>query len=79
MVLPKTGDFGMSSYCSNHGQEDNHGEIVEQSNNLLDGVSSNISSDEDEPTVNENSSPPPFPNFTKQQQHKVLRSAKSMA
>ena len=79
VVLPKTGDFGLSSYCSNHGQEDNHGEIVEQLNNFFDGVSSNISSDEDEPTVNENSSPPPFPNLSKQQQHKVLKSAKSMA
>ena len=69
----KTGDFGLSSYCSNHGQEDNHGEIVEQLNNCLDGVSSNISSDEDEPTVNENSSPPPFPNLSKQQQHKGLK------
>ena len=42
VVLPKTGDFGLSSYCSNHGQEDNHGEIVEQLNNFLDGVIKHI-------------------------------------
>ena len=79
VVLPKTGDFGLSSYCSNHGQDENHGEIVEQLNNCLDGVSSNISSDEDKPTVNENSPSPPFPNLSKQQQHRVIKSAKSMA
>ena len=79
VVLPKTGDFGLSSYCSNHGQDNTQGEIVEQLNNFLDGVSSNISSDEDEPSVTENSSPPPFPNLSKQQQHKVMKSAKCMA
>lgn len=51
VVLPKTGDFGLSSYCSNHGQDNTQGEIVEQLNNFLDGMSSNISSDEDEPSV----------------------------
>ena len=52
---------------------------MEQLNNFLDGVSSNLSSDEDEPSVTENSSPPTFPNLSKQQQHKVMKSAKCMA
>lgn len=43
--------YGLSSYCSNRGQDDTQGEIVEQLNNFLDGMSSNISSDEDEPSV----------------------------
>lgn len=79
VVLPKTGDFGLASYCSDHGQENTHGEIVEQLNNFLDGVSSNISSDEDEPSFTENNSPPPFPNLSKQQQQEVIKSAKCMA
>ena len=78
VVLPKTGDFGLASHCSDHGQENTHGEIVEQLNNFLDGVSSNIS-DEDEPNITENNSPPPIPNLSKQQQHKVIESAKCMA
>ena len=55
---------------------------MEQLNNFLGGVSSNISSDEDEPRVTENSSPPPSPNLSKkqqQQQHKVMKSTKCMA
>lgn len=79
VVLQKTGGFGLSSYCSNHEHDTTQGEIVEQLSNFLDGVSSNISSDEDEPSVTENSSPPPFPNLSKQQQHKVMKSAKCMA
>ena len=51
---------------------------MEQLNNFLDGVSSNIS-DEDEPNITENNSPPPFPNLSKEQQHKVIKSAKCMA
>ena len=79
VVLPKTGEFVLPSYCSHYGQDNTQGEIVEQLNNFLDGVSSNISSDEDEPSVSENSSPPPSPNLSKQQQHKVMKSAKCMA
>lgn len=52
---------------------------MEQLNNFLDGMSSNISSDEDEPSVSETISPPPFPNLSKQQKHKVMKSAKCIA
>ena len=79
VVLPKTGDFGFSSYCSTHGQDNTQGEIVEQLNSFLGGVSSNISSDEDEPSVSENISTPLSPNLGKQQQHEVMKSAKCMA
>ena len=64
-----------ASYCSNDGQDNTQGEIVEQLNNILDGVSSNISSDENDPSVTENSSPPPSPHLSKEQ-HKVMKSAK---
>lgn len=64
-----------ASYCSNDGQDNTQGEIVEQLNNILDGVSSNISSDENDPSVTENSSPPSSPNLSKEQ-HKVMKSAK---
>ena len=78
VVVPKPGDFGLSSYCNNFGEDNTQVEIVEQLNNFLDSVSSNISSDEDEPSVSQNISPPPFLNLSKQQQHKVMKSAKCM-
>ena len=80
VAVSKTSDYSMSSEYSNIRPDNSEAEIVNQLNNFLNHNLSDVSSDEDESSSSENNSPQPptLPNLNRQQQDKVVNSAKGM-